>query len=212
MLSTLCFQQAFTTVTVLFSPEDHPTEKLVALLLSAKKRIYAAVYMITDKKIVNELIQAKRDRNVDVQIITDKISMDTSWGRGKELVTQGIPVFVFTGDPVANVLKKNNAFINSIMHHKFAVIDNVVWCGSFNWTRSADQFNREDIIITNDKGPRDRYVARFNDLKTVCEAQPVITSPASRPLKKKPLLMTATSLARTMLDFFRFPTFSKRLG
>jgi mitochondrial cardiolipin hydrolase len=35
------------------------------------------------------------------------------------------------------------------MHHKFAVFDRTTLAtGSFNWTRSASEFNQENLVIT----------------------------------------------------------------
>ena len=192
------------TTTILFSPTDHPTEKLITFLRSAKKNIYAAVYMITDKNIADELIRAQQNRNVDVQIVTDKITMDNILGRGKYLVANNVPVFVFTGDPIANALKEKNAFINSIMHHKFAIIDDIVWAGSFNWTRSANQFNREDVFVTDESEPRKKYLARFHELKKECQLK---TIKLVAPVTKMPTepVFTYASIKDSLRSFFGFP-------
>src|SRR5580692_292425 len=91
---------------VFFSPDDRPTKKLISLINDAKKKIHAAVYMITDKTIALPLIAAK-NRGVDVQIITDKVTVDSSYGKGKLLKDQGVPVYVLHSSK--NAPKKDNA-------------------------------------------------------------------------------------------------------
>jgi len=66
----------------LFSPDDHPTKKLISLIDGAKRTIHAAVYMLTDKTIAESADTSKNDRNIDVQIITDKITVTSSFGKG----------------------------------------------------------------------------------------------------------------------------------
>ena len=40
---------------------------------------------------------------------------------------------------------------HSHMHHKFAVVDkNFSLTGSFNWTRSASDYNNENLLFTSD--------------------------------------------------------------
>ncbi|XP_037081078.1 mitochondrial cardiolipin hydrolase-like [Pollicipes pollicipes] len=63
----------------------------------------------------------------------------------------GVPVFV-----------KPKPFL---MHHKFAVVDDeVLVCGSFNWTRQAALGNNEDVIITNNPQLVRPFVGEFHKL------------------------------------------------
>ena len=40
------------------------------------------------------------------------------------------------------------------MHQKFAVIDRInVLTGSYNWTRSAEAFNDENLLLFRNAGP-----------------------------------------------------------
>ena len=118
---------------VYFSPDDKPTIQLINNIKKAKTRIYAAIYLITDKKIAQALINAKQIQGVDVQIITDQFSLETPYEKINLLKQNNIDVFVFKG-------KQQNA---AIMHDKFAIFDKQVWTGSFNWTISANKRNQE---------------------------------------------------------------------
>jgi phosphatidylserine/phosphatidylglycerophosphate/cardiolipin synthase-like enzyme len=148
-----------------FSPDDHPTNKLLALINGAKSKIYAAVYMITDKNIAQALIDAK-NRGVDVQVIIDQTSMNSDFGKGKELKNGAIELFVF--EPHQKKTRHKQKFGGAIMHNKFALIDNQLWNGSFNWTKSANIRNQENVIITDDKDMYQKFEKHFAIIKNRC--------------------------------------------
>lgn len=150
---------------VYFSPDDKPTKHLITLLKNAEKRIYAAVYMLTDKRIALALIDAKEKRNIDVQIVSDQISKDSKFGKMPLLAQHGIKTFIFKPDAPAT------QFSQSIMHNKFAIIDNLLWTGSFNWTVGADRNNQENILLTDDQEVCKKYLSHFKKLKKRCVAQ-----------------------------------------
>lgn len=146
---------------VLFSPDDKPTNHLIQKLGEAKTRIYAAVYMLTDKKIAHALVDAK-NRGVDVQIVTDQATTESPYGKADILKQGGIKLDVY--------YLSHNGYtnFNPLMHHKFAVIDNNVWTGSFNWTISANNKNQENVIYTDEKDVCEKYLDQFEKLKHRC--------------------------------------------
>lgn len=51
------------------------------------------------------------------------------------------------------------------MHHKFALFDNAtVITGSYNWTRSAERYNHENILVTNSAKVMTAFKKEFNSL------------------------------------------------
>jgi len=148
---------------VLFSPDDRPTNRLVQLIDQATTRIHAAVYMITDHTIAQALIRAKQ-RRLDVQLVVDQSSVETSYGKGKLLAQNAISVFVFS--PGKHPHK--NTFHSALMHNKFALIDNRLWNGSFNWTMSANKKNQENVIIIDDQAMCQKFEKQFQVLKQRC--------------------------------------------
>jgi len=65
------------------------------------------------------------------------------------------------------------------MHHKFAVIDNVVvLTGSFNWTTQAVKFNQENVLFLENNGVAKLYTDNFNkmwnEFKTIIEEDEAI--------------------------------------
>jgi phosphatidylserine/phosphatidylglycerophosphate/cardiolipin synthase-like enzyme len=163
---------------VLFSPDDQPTEKLTSLIKNAQKKIYAAVYMITDKKIVNELIRAKK-RGVDVKIVIDASSMDSVFGKGAMLKENNIDLYVFR--PQIKRRGKHQ-FASALMHNKFALIDDHLWTGSFNWTKRANKENQENVIVTTDTEIYAKFEQHFHILKNRCEQ---VCIAFSEPIKQE---------------------------
>ncbi len=144
---------------VFFAPDDRPATRLVELIDGAHQKIYAAIYMITDKQIAQALIRARK-RGVAVQIIVDTSSMVGSYGKGQQLKAGNIDLYVFGGS--------HHSFRQPLMHNKFAIIDNKVWTGSFNWTKSANDRNQENVILTDNADVCLRFERHFQRLKERC--------------------------------------------
>ena len=144
---------------VFFAPDDRPATRLVELLDGAHQKIYAAIYMITDQKIAQALVRARK-RGVEVQIIVDASSMVGNYGKGQQLKASNIDLYVFGAE---------HSFRQPLMHNKFAIIDNKVWTGSFNWTKSANEKNQENVILTDSADVRMRFEHHFKLLKERCQ-------------------------------------------
>lgn len=164
----------FTKTDVFFSPKDDIETKLIDKINIAKNRIYAAIYMLTDKEIAQSLIDAKK-RGVDVQVVTDISCFESKFGKMKLLQDNGISVFVFK--PSGN----KNKYQNELMHNKFALIDSILCTGSFNWTISANRRNQENIIFMDDETTLQKYEKKFEELKKIC----VYREPAKPKNNKK---------------------------
>ena len=163
---------------VFFSPDDKVTSHLIHAINNAKTKIYGAIYLITDKKIANALIDAKNNRQLDVQIVTDQSNLESDYGKAQYLKQNGIDIFVFK--PMSGKKQK----YPPLMHNKFAIIDNKVWTGSFNWTVSANKKNLENVTVIDEKAVRDKYLDQFEKLKRKCVYQPSITKKMVR--RRKP--------------------------
>lgn len=178
-----------------FSPDDHPTKLLIQIIDSTHKKIHAAVYMFTDKQIAEALIKAKK-RGVDVKIVVDKATVDYEYGKAKILKENGIDVYLFSEDS-----KNTNGRYSALMHNKFAILDEQVWTGSFNWTKSANQKNQENVILTTNKKICQKFEQQFEVLKKRCVACNVTKKIKSEPESTK-------SFWETCKDFI----FAQKLG
>ncbi|MGH1486049.1 MAG: phospholipase D-like domain-containing protein [Cellvibrionaceae bacterium] len=137
------------TSRVHFSPGDECRDAIIRLLHGAKKRVDICVFTISDNRIT-EAIKAAHDRGIGVRIISDN---DKANDRGSDIYhlgQQGVPVCLDIS--------------SSHMHHKFALVDKQLINGSFNWTRSATEYNQENIVITDHPDLLPRFDATFNDL------------------------------------------------
>ncbi|MEN8118871.1 MAG: phospholipase D-like domain-containing protein [Bacteroidota bacterium] len=119
---------------VCFSPQNKCSETIKKFLDTAKDTIQICVFTISDDSISRKIIECY-ERGVKIRIITDN---DKQYDRGSDisyLAQKGIEIKVD--------LTRHH------MHHKFAVVDNsAILTGSYNWTRSAEKYNHENLIIT----------------------------------------------------------------
>ena len=155
-LHVTAFCQAF------FTPGDDLTALFIERITAEQKSIHGAMYMFTDKKIAQALIDAKK-RGVDVQMIIDQISM-TSCGKGKLLQEHGIPVYVHR-------TLEFNPYTMPLMHHKFFIFGcnkektAILWTGSWNCTVRGTQYNNENVIVFDDQMIIKQYLEKFTQLR-----------------------------------------------
>ncbi len=142
-----------------FSPKDHVQEKLIELIDAETMSIKAAIYLITDIKIVQALIKAK-ERKIGVELVVDAWQSRSKLSKTNELEKKGIPVFKYD---VGNELY-------NLMHNKFAIFEgqDIVLTGSYNWTQSGDKRNRENIAIFESSEVAAQYRAEYEDIKQLC--------------------------------------------
>lgn len=128
-----------------FSPGEDCLNTIRRLFRTAQEKIDVCVFTITDNRIVEGMVEAHA-RNVVIRIITDD---DKSLDRGSD-----IGRLENLGVPVRRDQSRHH------MHHKYAVFDGrTMLTGSYNWTRSAAEFNEENLIVTDDA----RLSAIFSD-------------------------------------------------
>ena len=118
-----------------FSPGEGCRRKILDLCTQARHSISICVFTISDDRLSREIV-ACHQRGLAVRVITDNekqhdLGSDIEWLR-----EQGVPLRIDHGP--------------YHMHHKFALFDdNILLNGSFNWTRSASDFNEENLLVTD---------------------------------------------------------------
>ncbi len=121
---------------VYFSPEDDCAAKIRRLLDNCRKSADVCVFTITDNVIAEGILGVHR-RGIPLRIITDNEKAEDRGSDIFRLQEAGIPVRVDRTE--------------HHMHHKYAVFDGTsTLTGSYNWTRSANQFNDENLVVTDD--------------------------------------------------------------
>ncbi len=198
LLGVVFFSYACASTDALFSPDDRPKNKLIEYISAAKKKVYAAVYMLTDKDITQALIEAKQ-RGVDVRMVVDPISVENHYAQGAAMLHQSkVPVFVFQTKQHMSGNVQARTFA-PLMHNKFAVIDGLVWTGSFNWTLSANSRNHENVIITNDKNVCQKYEKQFALIVQRCQPMTEFRQP-KRSMRSAWSLKKIRQLLRKMMQ------------
>lgn len=121
-------------IQIFFSPQDKSIKNgILPLLKNAKKYIYIPAFIITEKRLTEELINAK-NRGVDVKIIVDSLNASNQHSKHKLLRESGIPV------KAENYAGK--------MHSKSIIIDDeYLIIGSMNFSNSGENKNDENTIV-----------------------------------------------------------------
>lgn len=122
---------------IYFSPQDKSiTNAVLPLIRSAKKYIYIPTFVLTDKRVAEELINAKK-RGVDVKIIIDALNASGKYSKHQLLRNNG-------------VLVKTENYAGK-MHSKSMIVDDeYVLIGSMNFSYSGENKNDENLIVIKD--------------------------------------------------------------
>ena len=137
-----------------FTPGEKCTDIIVKQIDEAKKSIYVQAYGFTSQSIIEAVGNAKV-RGLEVKVILDKVNETEKQGNGaKYLRSKNIDVLI--DNKVA------------IAHNKVMVIDdkNII-TGSFNFTKSAQDRNAENVlIILDDQTVAKKYIANWEKRAT----------------------------------------------
>lgn len=133
-----------------FSPGEDCLRAIQQRLRAATQHIHICVFTLSDDRITADIVAAHR-RGIAVRLITDNDKELDAGSDIEELRRAGIAVVV---DRTA-----------AHMHHKFALFDGL-WLlnGSYNWTRSACQYNEENLVLSNEPALVSAFAAQFTSL------------------------------------------------
>ncbi|WP_215225473.1 phospholipase D-like domain-containing protein [Echinicola shivajiensis] len=129
-------EQENSTTAAYFSPGNACRDAIKQEIRNASSLIHICVFTISDDHITEELLHAHQ-RKVPIKIITDD---DKSFDLGSDIDRM---------EKAGILIQKDNSPVH--MHHKFAIFDQKkVLTGSYNWTRSAAEYNYENIVLLED--------------------------------------------------------------
>lgn len=135
---------------VTFSPGTDGQSLIKSQLASAIKSLDICVFTISDNTISDVIIQKHR-QGIQLRILTDLQKQYDAGSDIEILKNAGITVRFDSSD--------------QHMHHKFAIIDGErLLNGSYNWTRSAADYNFENLLVTNDEGLVKPFAKEFERL------------------------------------------------
>jgi phosphatidylserine/phosphatidylglycerophosphate/cardiolipin synthase-like enzyme len=129
-----------------FSPGDACVQRLRGLFQQAQRSADVCVFTITDDRL-SEAILGAHARGVALRVLTDN----------DKLLDAGSDVLRLSAAGIATRVDASEYH----MHHKFAIFDRrVLVTGSYNWTRSAAEYNEENMLVTGEPA----LIARFQNV------------------------------------------------
>lgn len=139
-------------VETFFSPDDGAVFKIVDLINGAKTRVDVLAYTITSDPISNALLRAA-ERGILVRGVVEGSQINAMGSDVSAMISSGLDLRL-DGNP------------NS-MHHKVIIIDSsLVLLGSYNFTRSAEENNDENMMIVHDPALAEQFLIEFDRLFT----------------------------------------------
>lgn len=134
-------------VQVFFSPHGGATEGVVNALDHATNSVFVQAYSFTSAPIAKALVEAQR-RGVKVQVILDKSQRTEKYSEADFLKNEAVPTLIDAEHAIA--------------HNKIMIIDGyLVLTGSFNFTKTAEDNNAENLLIINDSVLARRYLENW---------------------------------------------------
>ena len=138
-----------------FSPGDQCKKIIMDAIRSAQDQIDICVFTISDDQI-SSLIKDAFNQGLGVRIISDNDKMLDLGSDIKDLADAGIE---------AKIDKTEYH-----MHHKFMIVDHkTVLTGSYNWTRSAEEYNEENVVLIHHEPTAKQFEVEFDRLWEQCE-------------------------------------------
>lgn len=130
-----------------FTPPSGCAAVIVRAISKAKESIYVQAYGMTSPTIVEALIKAQAS-GVKVRVLLDKSNLKDKWSKMGALLEADIDVGIDR--------------VSGIAHNKLMILDEkIVITGSFNFTRSANSRNAENVIIIDDSVVAKQYLQNW---------------------------------------------------
>jgi len=122
-----------TPVSVFFSPNGGCTAAIIDTINKAKSEVLVQAYIFTSEPIAKALLGAHK-KGVKVFVILDKSQKKDGYSSATFFANQGIPAFIDS--------------YHARAHDKVMIIDKeIVITGSFNFSKSAETHNSENVLI-----------------------------------------------------------------
>ena len=136
-------------VSVYFSPNGGCTEAIVKELGNTKSNILIQAYSFTSAPIAKAVVDAHK-RGVDVAVILDKSQRTEKYSEADFLAHAGIRTLIDA--------KHDKA------HNKIMILDgSTVITGSFNFSKSAETSNSENLLIIHRSVLAERYTKNWHE-------------------------------------------------
>jgi len=142
-----------TRVDTYFSPDDHVLTALYNLLSDANKSIYFLAFSFTSNEL-GAIVREKADAGLTIKGVMDEEQIASNTGTEFDPFRQA----------GLDVLIDGNA---GQMHHKIFIVDGkIAVLGSYNFSKSAEERNDENIIIVYNEKIADFFMQEFDRVYT----------------------------------------------
>lgn len=137
-----------TRVDTYFSPDDHVLTALYNLLNDANESIYFLAFSFTSNEL-GAIVREKAEAGLTVQGVMDEEQIASNIGTEFDPFRQaGLDVLIDG--------------IEGQMHHKVFIVDErIVVLGSYNFSKSAEEKNDENIVIIYNSKVADFFIQEF---------------------------------------------------
>lgn len=130
-----------------FSPGPDCRIAIEQAMETAIDELLICVFTISDDRLSDAIQRAHRN-GLTVRVISDNDKMEDKGNDIERLALSGIEVRIDRSP--------------DHMHHKFMVVDGkTVLTGSYNWTRSAETRNEENLVSIDDPYLASRFMDEF---------------------------------------------------
>lgn len=137
-----------TRIDVFFSPDDGVLSALIPLLNSAEQSIHFLAFSFTSNEL-GDIVRAKADAGLTVAGVMDEEQISSNQGTEFDPFQQAELDVLIDG-------------IDGQMHHKLIIIDEkIVAFGSYNFSKSAEERNDENLLIIYDTDIAKQFMLEF---------------------------------------------------
>lgn len=153
-------EDAQSNIVALFSPRDDIRGTLIKYIQNETIGIICAAFRLTDASITKSL-QNALERKVKITFIVDREGLSAMHSKLLYFVGGGSPVYFYP--PLTSI---DDTAHTGLMHNKILLFigQKIVITGSFNYTKAAQDRNRENVVIIKDTGIFDQYYKELNCL------------------------------------------------
>ncbi len=142
------FEHAGGDVSIIFAPEADEVSALIAEIEGAARSIRFMTYVFSLEELAEAMLSQAASRDVTVAGVFEKRNSTASWSQ--------LPALHCAG---AAMRQDGNRYV---LHHKVIIIDeHTVITGSFNFSRSAEKNNDENIVIVRHAAIADLYLREW---------------------------------------------------
>ena len=141
-----------TPVYIRFSTDDGIDDMIESLISAANESVYMLAYSFASRDIAERLEAADKDGLDVIVICEDGKAYTDGGGQCGPLSEAGLQVYV-------------DGYKDTLMHEKVIILDDsVVIAGSYNFTRSADKRNDEQVLVIQNRDIANLFLAEFDKI------------------------------------------------